>query len=244
MPIAISLSERLSDPSASPSAPTRTRERVSHHARHTRRVSPAATLVEALEPIRSDPDHGRGPARHRRHACADRPARRRRPRSRGHARAADRDRQALPRGRLREWTPCRRPRDRSSRSGRSRTSATTAASCFAPARRAPRWTPSLAVWSARVREFALACAHRRAQRLRVRSEDKDAIAAFHWRGAPDEEAAAVAVRKIAELAEQEGLRGPLGPQGAGGAPARAAGQGPGHRHAAARRAGTGSPVRR
>jgi trehalose 6-phosphate phosphatase len=41
--------------------------------------------------------------------------------------------------------------------------------------------------------------------VRVRSEDKDAIVAFHWRGAPDEEAAAAAVRQIAELAEQEGF---------------------------------------
>src|SRR5947209_9453143 len=32
------------------------RGRVGHDARHTRHVSPAATLVEALEPIRSDPN--------------------------------------------------------------------------------------------------------------------------------------------------------------------------------------------
>ena len=44
-----------------------------------------------------------------------------------------------------------------------------------------------------------------AQRLRVRSEDKNAIVAFHWRGAPDEGAAAAFVRRIAELAEQEGF---------------------------------------
>jgi trehalose 6-phosphate phosphatase len=39
----------------------------------------------------------------------------------------------------------------------------------------------------------------------VRNEDKEAIAAFHWRGAPDEEAAAAAVGEIARLAEDEGL---------------------------------------
>jgi trehalose 6-phosphate phosphatase len=39
----------------------------------------------------------------------------------------------------------------------------------------------------------------------VRSEDKDAIAAFHWRGAPDEEAAAEQVRGIAERARTEGF---------------------------------------
>ena len=39
----------------------------------------------------------------------------------------------------------------------------------------------------------------------MRSEDKQAIAAFHWRGAPDEEAAAAFVREIAERAESEGF---------------------------------------
>src|SRR4051812_33749313 len=42
-------------------------------------------------------------------------------------------------------------------------------------------------------------------RLRVRAEDKDQIAAFHWRGAPDEEAAEAAVRDIASRAEAAGL---------------------------------------
>src|SRR4051795_8742089 len=42
-------------------------------------------------------------------------------------------------------------------------------------------------------------------RLRVRAEDKDQIAAFHWRGAPDEEAAEAAVREIAQQAEERGL---------------------------------------
>ena len=44
------------------------------------------------------------------------------------------------------------------------------------------------------------------RRLRVRPEDKSAIAAFHWRGAPDEEAAERAVRRVAERAEGAGLR--------------------------------------
>ena len=43
------------------------------------------------------------------------------------------------------------------------------------------------------------------QRIRVRSEDKDSIAAFHWRGAPDEALAEEAVREIARRAEGEGL---------------------------------------
>src|SRR4051795_11649995 len=42
-------------------------------------------------------------------------------------------------------------------------------------------------------------------RLRVRAEDKDQIAAFHWRGAPDEEAAETAVRATASRAEAGGL---------------------------------------
>ena len=39
----------------------------------------------------------------------------------------------------------------------------------------------------------------------MRAEDKDVIRAFHWRGAPDEEAAEAAVREIAERAEDAGL---------------------------------------
>jgi len=42
-------------------------------------------------------------------------------------------------------------------------------------------------------------------RLRVRAEDKAEIAAFHWRGAPDEAAAEAAVRRIADSAQQAGL---------------------------------------
>ena len=65
--------------------------------------------------------------------------------------------------------------------------------------------PELAAWTARVRAFGERAFSPQAQRLRVRSEDKNAIVAFHWRGAPDEAAAAAFVRRIAELAEQEGF---------------------------------------
>jgi trehalose 6-phosphate phosphatase len=65
--------------------------------------------------------------------------------------------------------------------------------------------PELAAWTARVRAFAARVYTAEHQRVRVRSEDKDTIAAFHWRGAPDEEAAAAAVREIARLAEGEGF---------------------------------------
>ncbi len=69
----------------------------------------------------------------------------------------------------------------------------------------PELDPELAAWSGRVRDFATRILTGEHQRLRVRAEDKDAIAAFHWRGAPDEAAAETAVRGIAARAEQEGF---------------------------------------
>ena len=66
--------------------------------------------------------------------------------------------------------------------------------------------PEVAAWAQRVRDFAARALEDEAlRRLRVRGEDKDVIAAFHWRGAPDEEAAERAVRTVAERAEAEGL---------------------------------------
>jgi trehalose 6-phosphate phosphatase len=65
--------------------------------------------------------------------------------------------------------------------------------------------PALSAWTERVRSFATGAYTPEHQRLRVRNEDKDAIAAFHWRGAPDEAAAAAAVQEIARRALQEGL---------------------------------------
>ena len=58
----------------------------------------------------------------------------------------------------------------------------------------PELDPELAAWAPRVRAFAAAAYTPELQRLRIRSEDKDTIAAFHWRGAPDEEAAAAGGR--------------------------------------------------
>ncbi len=69
----------------------------------------------------------------------------------------------------------------------------------------PELDPELAAWSGRVRDFAARILTAEHQRLRVRAEDKEAIAAFHWRGAPDEEAAEAAVREIAARAEREGF---------------------------------------
>ncbi|MEA2314527.1 MAG: trehalose 6-phosphate phosphatase [Solirubrobacteraceae bacterium] len=69
----------------------------------------------------------------------------------------------------------------------------------------PEIDEDLARWTARVREFAARAYTNEDERLRVRAEDKDAIAAFHWRGAPDEQAAAAAVERIARLAEEDGF---------------------------------------
>jgi trehalose 6-phosphate phosphatase len=74
-----------------------------------------------------------------------------------------------------------------------------------PGATSPEVDPELAAWTARVREFAARAYTSEDQRLRVRGEDKDAIAAFHWRGAPDEDAAARAVQEIARAAEREGF---------------------------------------
>jgi trehalose 6-phosphate phosphatase len=65
--------------------------------------------------------------------------------------------------------------------------------------------PEIAAHERKVRDFAAAAYTQEVQRLRVRSEDKQAIMAFHWRGAPDEAAAEQAVREIADRAEAEGL---------------------------------------
>jgi trehalose 6-phosphate phosphatase len=69
----------------------------------------------------------------------------------------------------------------------------------------PEVDPELAEWAGRIRAFAARALTAEHQRLRIRGEDKDAIAAFHWRGAPDEQAAEAAVREIAGLAEQQGF---------------------------------------
>lgn len=65
--------------------------------------------------------------------------------------------------------------------------------------------PEIAEWGARVRVWARRAQTEELDRLRVRAEDKEAIAAFHWRGAPDEPAAEAAVRALAGRAEAEGF---------------------------------------
>lgn len=178
--------------------------RTGHHARHTRPVSPAATLVEALDPIRSDPgnsavlldiDGTLAPiVRH----------------------AADAHVPEATRTLLIEIA--RRYRLVGCVSGRR---ATTARQIVAigtiayvgnhggellrPGSTRPEVAPELAEWTARIRQFAEEVYTHELHRLRVRSEDKEAIAAFHWRGAPDEQLAAAAVAQIAERAQERGL---------------------------------------
>src|SRR3954454_18518059 len=69
----------------------------------------------------------------------------------------------------------------------------------------PEVDPDFAQAGEQVRAFRDAVLDGELHRLRVRAEDKDQIAAFHWRGAPDEEAAEAAVREIAAQAEARDL---------------------------------------
>src|SRR3954451_3451126 len=69
----------------------------------------------------------------------------------------------------------------------------------------PEVEPEFARGGERVRAFRDEVWSDDLDRLRVRAEDKDQIAAFHWRGAPDEESAEAAVREIAEQAEARDL---------------------------------------
>lgn len=66
--------------------------------------------------------------------------------------------------------------------------------------------PAVRDWSRRIQAFGREADVPELRRLRVRIEDKGAIVAFHWRGAPDEDAARAAVDAIAAHAEQSGLR--------------------------------------
>jgi trehalose 6-phosphate phosphatase len=65
--------------------------------------------------------------------------------------------------------------------------------------------PEFGSYEATVKRFAADAYTPELQRMRVRAEDKQAIAAFHWRGAPDEDAAEDEMRRIADRAEAAGL---------------------------------------
>jgi trehalose 6-phosphate phosphatase len=66
--------------------------------------------------------------------------------------------------------------------------------------------PEVEDWTERIHNFAREADSAELRRLRVRLEDKGPIVAFHWRGAPDEEAARAAIDAIATKAESAGLR--------------------------------------
>jgi trehalose 6-phosphate phosphatase len=66
--------------------------------------------------------------------------------------------------------------------------------------------PELEDWAQRIHEFGRQVDTPELRRLRVRIEDKGAILAYHWRGAPDQEAARAAIDAIAAKAEANGLR--------------------------------------
>ena len=70
---------------------------------------------------------------------------------------------------------------------------------------APELDREMQAWSRRVQDFAREAFDEPLARLRVRLEDKEAIAAMHWRGAPDEEAALTAIRDVAHRAEAAGF---------------------------------------
>jgi trehalose 6-phosphate phosphatase len=69
----------------------------------------------------------------------------------------------------------------------------------------PELDREAAAWQRRVHQFATKANDAELRRLRVRFEDKGPIVGFHWRGTPDEEAAEVAVKGVAERAEQAGF---------------------------------------
>jgi trehalose 6-phosphate phosphatase len=74
-----------------------------------------------------------------------------------------------------------------------------------PGARSAEVEPAVAAYGLRVKAFAARAWTDELHRLRVRTEDKDVIAAYHWRGAPDEAAAEAAVRDVAAAAEADGL---------------------------------------
>jgi trehalose 6-phosphate phosphatase len=66
--------------------------------------------------------------------------------------------------------------------------------------------PALHEWAERISDFGREVDTADLRRRRVRLEDKGAIIGFHWRGAPDQEAARAAIDAIAAKAEAAGLR--------------------------------------
>jgi trehalose 6-phosphate phosphatase len=74
-----------------------------------------------------------------------------------------------------------------------------------PGSTSPQLDRDVQAWARRVQSFAKDAFDDRLRRLRVRLEDKEAIVALHWRGAPDEDAARGAVEEVAARAERAGF---------------------------------------
>jgi trehalose 6-phosphate phosphatase len=70
----------------------------------------------------------------------------------------------------------------------------------------PALDPEVKAWVDRVAAFGRDLDLAELRRRRVRIEDKGPILAFHWRAAPDQEAARATVETIATEAENAGLR--------------------------------------
>ncbi len=70
----------------------------------------------------------------------------------------------------------------------------------------PEMDRELQAWTRRVQDFAHEAFGEKLRLLRVRLEDKEAIAALHWRGATDEDEAQAAIEVVAQAAEQAGLK--------------------------------------
>lgn len=65
--------------------------------------------------------------------------------------------------------------------------------------------PEVANWSSAVAQFAAGEDDTTLHRLRIRTEDKDLILAYHWRGAPNEDAAEQHLHALADRATATGL---------------------------------------
>jgi trehalose 6-phosphate phosphatase len=70
----------------------------------------------------------------------------------------------------------------------------------------PVLDPRLDDWARRIHGFGRQTDAADLRRRRIRLEDKGAILAFHWRGAPEEEGARAAIDAIAARAESMGFR--------------------------------------
>lgn len=79
------------------------------------------------------------------------------------------------------------------------------AELLAPGSGAPRVVPAFKSWEKRVQRFAADRDTPDLRRSRIRIEDKGPIAAFHWRGVPDEDGARTYLEGLAQEAEGAGF---------------------------------------